>query len=152
MRQVKMWRGPMSTAIAVLVAAVLAISVMYVAPTSATTAGTWTARTAAEDNGWFSVTYGNGLFVAVSLSHQVMTSPDGVTWTARTAAEANQWKSVTYGNGLFVAVSQAGAHQVMTSGAIIPPSATSTTTTTTNPSKSTAPNATPVAAAPSFTG
>jgi hypothetical protein len=27
---------------------------------------TWTARTAAEANGWTSVTYGNGLFVAVS--------------------------------------------------------------------------------------
>ena len=38
---------------------------------------TWTSRTSAADNSWFSVTYGNGLFVAVSLSgvgNRVMTS------------------------------------------------------------------------------
>jgi hypothetical protein len=78
---------------------------------------TWTARTAAEAN-WYSVTYGNGLFVAVGGygTSRVMTSPDGITWTARTAAEAN-WYSVTYGNGLFVAVGEldAGTHGVMTS-------------------------------------
>jgi len=71
-------------------------------------AGTlWIARTAAEANNWRSVTYGNGLFVAVANTgtHRVMTSPDGITWTARTAAVANEWSSVTYGGGLFVAVS-----------------------------------------------
>ncbi|MCB9814243.1 hypothetical protein H6784_02380 [Candidatus Nomurabacteria bacterium] len=77
----------------------------------------WTARSAAEANSWFSVTYGNGLFVAVSNTgtNRVMTSPDGITWTARAAAEANSWKSVTYGNGLFVAVSADGTNRVMTS-------------------------------------
>jgi len=76
---------------------------------------TWTARSAADDNYWYSVTYGNGLFVAVSAdgAMRVMTSPDGITWTARSAASASSWYSVTYGNGLFVAVSTAGA--VMTS-------------------------------------
>src|SRR3989338_6801165 len=37
----------------------------------------WTARTAAADNSWFSITYGNGLFAAVSTSgvgNRVMTS------------------------------------------------------------------------------
>ena len=35
------------------------------------------------------VTYGNGLFVAVSISgtNRVMTSPDGVTWTAKALPE-----------------------------------------------------------------
>ena len=68
--------------------------------------GPWTAQTAAENNMWISVTYGNGLFVAVSYdgTNRVMTSPDGITWTARTASENNHWNSVTYGNGLFVAV------------------------------------------------
>ena len=63
-------------------------------------------QTAAEANIWYSVTYGNGLFVAVAGSgtHRVMTSPDGITWTARTAAAASSWYGVTYGNGLFVAV------------------------------------------------
>ncbi len=80
---------------------------------------TWTSRTSAEDNNWRSVTYGNGLFVAVAntgTGNRVMTSPDGVTWTIRTSAADNQWYSVTYGNGLFVAVSIDGANnQVMTS-------------------------------------
>jgi hypothetical protein len=69
---------------------------------------TWTPRTAAADNDWRSVTYGNGLFVAVSstgIGNHIMTSPDGITWTSRTSAADNSWQSVTYGNGLFVAVS-----------------------------------------------
>ena len=71
---------------------------------------TWTAQTAAEANGWNSVTYGTGVFVAVASSgtHRVMTSPDGVTRTAQTAAEANAWLSVTYGNGTSVAVTNSG--------------------------------------------
>jgi hypothetical protein len=79
----------------------------------------WTARTSAADNNWQSVTYGNGLFVAVALSgtgNRVMTSLDGITWTARTSAVDNGWKSVTYGNGLFVAVANTGSgNRVMTS-------------------------------------
>lgn len=81
----------------------------------------WTARAAAKSNQWRSVTYGNGLFVAVSINgtNQVMTSPDGITWTARAAAAANLWLSVNYGNGLFVAVSTNGTNRVMTSGQLI---------------------------------
>ncbi len=77
----------------------------------------WTGQTAAQANSWRSVTYGNGLFVAVAAdgTNRVMTSPDGSTWTAQSAAEANTWNSVTYGNGLFVAVSSDGTHRVMTS-------------------------------------
>jgi hypothetical protein len=77
----------------------------------------WTSRTSAEDNTWSSVTYGNGLFVAVSSdgTHRVMTSYDGVVWSPHSAAAANSWSSVTYGNGLFVAVSSDGTNQVMTS-------------------------------------
>ena len=80
---------------------------------------TWTSRTAAADNYWSSVTYANGLFVAVStiefgnINNRVMTSPDGITWTSRTAAADDYWASVTYANGLFVAT---GGSQVMTSG------------------------------------
>ncbi len=75
---------------------------------------TWTARTAAEANSWSEVTYGSGLFVAVSAdgTNRVMTSPDGITWTARTAATANYWSSVIYSKGLFVATA---ADAVMTS-------------------------------------
>ncbi len=79
--------------------------------------GNWTPRTAAEENSWNSVTYGNGMFVAVAGSgtNRVMTSSDGITWTPRTAAEANTWNSITYGNGRFVAVASNGTNRVMTS-------------------------------------
>ena len=78
----------------------------------------WTIRSSAANNSWHSVTYGNGLFVAVSYSgtgNRVMTSPDGITWTIRSSAADNDWYSVTYGNGLFVAVSYSGTgNRVMT--------------------------------------
>jgi hypothetical protein len=86
---------------------------------------TWTLRTSASNNSWNSVTYGQGLFVAVARSgtgNKVMTSPDGITWTSRTSASDNNWASVTYGqnvnipNGLFVAVANSGTeNRVMTS-------------------------------------
>jgi hypothetical protein len=74
---------------------------------------TWVARTSVnESNAWFSVTYGNGLFVAVANSgtSRIMTSQDAVTWTAQTSTstEAMTLTSVTYGNGLFVAISTTG--------------------------------------------
>ena len=77
----------------------------------------WAIRTASAANGWSSVTYGNGVFVAVSANgtNRVMTSVDGTTWIAATAAEANTWNSVIFGNGLFVAVSGDGTHRAMTS-------------------------------------
>jgi hypothetical protein len=79
----------------------------------------WTSRTAPGANAWASVTYGNGLFVAVTdggSTSRIMTSPDGVNWTYRTAPNTNDWKAVTYGNGLFVAVSATGSgNRVMTS-------------------------------------
>ena len=85
----------------------------------------WTLRTTPTDNnsiGWWSVTYGNNLFVAVAGStesdpNKVMTSPDGINWTLREAI-VSPWRSVTYGNGLFVAVSNVstnGGNKVMTS-------------------------------------
>ena len=73
---------------------------------------TWTSRTSAANTGWYSVAYGNGLWVAVG-NNGVMTSLDGITWTSRTSAADNMWLSVAYGNGLWVAVSHNG--NVMTS-------------------------------------
>ena len=79
----------------------------------------WTTRTSAVDNNWSSVTYGNGLFVAVAgtgTGNRVMTSPDGINWTTRTSAADNDWYNITYGNGLFVAVATSGTgNRVMTS-------------------------------------
>ncbi|MFT5260426.1 MAG: hypothetical protein ACI810_002177 [Gammaproteobacteria bacterium] len=77
----------------------------------------WTLGNIVHQGFWSSVTYGNGLFVAVATSgdNQVKTSPDGIMWTARTAAEQNNWTSVAYGNGQFVAVAYDGVKRVMTS-------------------------------------
>ena len=79
----------------------------------------WTSQSSAADNVWSSVTYGNGLFVAVSndgFTNSVMTSPDGIVWKSQSSAANNVWSSVTYGNGLFVAVSSTGrGNRVMTS-------------------------------------
>jgi hypothetical protein len=79
----------------------------------------WTFRTSAVNNSWFSVCYGNGLFVTVSADgtgNRVMTSSDGINWASRTSAADNSWVSVCYGNGLFAAVSNSGSPRVMTSG------------------------------------
>jgi hypothetical protein len=84
---------------------------------------TWTSRTSAANISWNSITYGNGLFVAVALSgsgNRVMTSPDGITWTRRSSAADNQWRSVAWGGPagqeLFVAVANSGVNnRVMTS-------------------------------------
>jgi len=80
---------------------------------------TWTPRQGFSGYSWSSVTYGNGLFVAVAVAgsgSRVMTSPDGITWTLRGTPANNEWRAVTYGNGLFVAVSSSGTgNRVMTS-------------------------------------
>ena len=91
------------------------------------TGTSWTARNSAADNRWTSVTYGNGLFVAVACGvnsiicngtagNRIMTSPDGIAWTLRNSPANYSWTSVTYGNGLFVAVAASGTgDRVMTS-------------------------------------
>ena len=71
---------------------------------------TWTARVLPSSTTWFSVSFGNGGFVAVSGGNAVSTiaatSPDGITWTARTLPVSTTWTPVTYGNGIFVIVAK----------------------------------------------
>ena len=105
-----------------LLASFLVAALLVSTPGSAWAGGvTWTARAhpVGEDNWWWAVTYGDGLFVAVAYSgtNRVMTSPDGINWTARAhpVGEDNSWNAVTYGDGLFVAVSAGGTNRVMTS-------------------------------------
>ncbi len=119
---VRVWvaRHRRRAGIAALTSVVLALSVMVAPVASAAPGDTWTSRTPAAKNQWTSVTYGAGLFVAVSFdgdANQVMTSPDGITWTSRTSPVGyNAWTSVTYGGGLFVAISSVGdPNPVMTS-------------------------------------
>ena len=80
----------------------------------------WSSQsTPSGNNMWYSITYGNGLFVAVAgtgTANRIMTSPDGITWSSPNCPDNNStWNSVTYGNNLFVAVASAGSPQVMTS-------------------------------------
>ena len=75
-------------------------------------ASNWVPRLAIETNAWTDITYGNNLFVAVSVEGKIMTSADGVAWTQGTTT-GSTWVSVAYGNGTFVAVAQNGG--VMTS-------------------------------------
>jgi hypothetical protein len=75
---------------------------------------TWTGVASANESAeWYSVCYGNGLFVAVAnagTGNRVMTSSNGITWTSRTAVSYS-WRSVCYGNGLFTAVADVGFGQ-----------------------------------------
>ena len=69
----------------------------------------WTQGTMPNTQGWRSVCYGNGKFVAVSgssSSSNVFTySTDGINWTEGTMPSSQEWQSVCYGNDKFVAVS-----------------------------------------------
>jgi hypothetical protein len=60
---------------------------------------------------WSSITYGNGVFVAVARnSADVAYSSDGSTWSSATIpGGVASWYSVTYGNGEFVAVANNSA-------------------------------------------
>ena len=79
----------------------------------------WNPCVSPVNNQWSSVTHGDGLFVAVSVTgtnNRAMTSPDGITWTARTTPANNAWRDVAFGDGVFVAVADSGTgNRVMTS-------------------------------------
>jgi PKD repeat protein len=52
------------------------------------------------------VTWGNNLFVAVSGTDTILTSPDGIAWTSRISGATSGLNGVAYGNNLFVGVGQ----------------------------------------------
>jgi len=98
--------------------------------TPAVPGATWTARILPSSQVWRSVTYANGVFVAVGNGTAVATSPDGITWTDRTMPSSALWWSVTYGNGVFVAV--AGGTSLSTAAATSPDGITWTSRTLPN--------------------
>jgi len=56
-----------------------------------------------------SVTYGNGMFMALEFSgNSVLTSVDGESWTRRKPGGVPQLNSITYGGGIFMAVGYGG--------------------------------------------
>ena len=77
----------------------------------------WTLRSCPSAN-WNGITYGNGLFVAVSSSgtgNRVMSSTDAINWSLQTSAADNSWNSITYGGGTFAAVGMSGTgNRIMT--------------------------------------
>jgi hypothetical protein len=86
----------------------------------------WTAGTSSGKTDLASITYGNGVIVAVggtSGTESVISSSDfGATWSDRsaTATSANdissgKYTSVTYGNGIFLAVNGGGGNKSTTS-------------------------------------
>lgn len=69
----------------------------------------WAPMTLPFDDYWGSISYGNGLFVVLSWSGAIITSPDGETWTLRSTpgipeGHSLTGDSVTFGNGMFVAM------------------------------------------------
>jgi hypothetical protein len=77
---------------------------------ASSTVNVWNVATAPSPTGsWYSVTYGDGQWVAVGHSPDVAVSPDGSTWT-EFPVPAGSWQSVAYGNGRFVALSSVAAN------------------------------------------
>ena len=64
----------------------------------------WTACTPTFSYTWYSVSFGNGIFVAASLSGspRVMTSSDGISWSDYSVTEGLFF--ITSGNGVFVGI------------------------------------------------
>lgn len=65
-------------------------------------------------SGLVDITYGNGLFVAISnngLQNSIVTSPDGITWTIRSLPVTITYPTfskIAFGNGIFLAICSAG--------------------------------------------
>lgn len=53
---------------------------------------------------WTGITFGHGLFAAVSSVGTLATSVDGVTWSRRFWRPQDSFSSITYGDGRFIAV------------------------------------------------
>jgi hypothetical protein len=76
---------------------------------------TWSTGTMPSASGWCSVTYGNGMFVAVAFnSEDAATSTDGINWTLRKLPSVAYWQDVNYGDGVFMATTITGDGQSIT--------------------------------------
>jgi hypothetical protein len=68
-------------------------------------AANWTSEMLPSSQPWYSVTYGNGNFVAVPYgSSTAAISTNGIDWIAYNLPSSQNWTSVSYGNGTFVTV------------------------------------------------
>jgi hypothetical protein len=62
---------------------------------------------------WTGVTYGDGLFAAVSSVGTVVTSPNGVNWTRIFWRPQDAFSSITFGDGRFIAVDAAKSNVLL---------------------------------------
>ena len=79
----------------------------YATRASIAAGSTWTAGTSTAKTDLTSLTYGNGVYVAVGGTASAVSSTSGNIWTSRTipTLSTGTYSSVTYGNGTFVAIS-----------------------------------------------
>lgn len=64
------------------------------------------------------ITYGNGIFVAVTFGGGILASPDGINWTERPSGVSHSLYGVSYGSGVFVAAGAYGTILTSTDGVI----------------------------------
>ena len=88
-----------------------------VAATTSNMGVTWTARELPEYDIWFTITFGNGVFVlAAYLSDKALTTVNGLVWTQRALPVSATWYSIGYGNKNFVAVGYGTAAAALIGG------------------------------------
>lgn len=84
----------------------------------------WTKASApTTEEGWFSVTYGGGRFVAISYNHLTTTqsrlyaySEDGINWKTNSVPNNCDWRCVHYEKGRFIMVGKGTGISISTDG------------------------------------
>ena len=81
---------------------------------------TWTTGSMPSSSGWYSTTYGNGLFVSVSVTSGTIaaSSTDGISWTARTLPATASWVGITWAGSNWIAVASSGTNAATSTDAI----------------------------------
>lgn len=77
---------------------------------------TWTEANVPNAKFFASITYGNGLFVAIANDGSVIYSSDAITWIESSISSGNDWYAITYGNGVFIAVGEGTSCAISSDG------------------------------------
>ncbi len=73
---------------------------------------TWYPTSLPTTSRWKSVTYGNGMFVAVANYTNAAYSYDGIKWHPTNMPSNKTWYSATFGDGVFVAIAETNANEI----------------------------------------
>jgi hypothetical protein len=65
---------------------------------------TWTSVASPLVGGWYSVAFGDGVFVMVGDGLQGYSTDNGLTWTSVASPLVGSWRSVAFGDGVFVMI------------------------------------------------